>query len=270
MPRPDVALSESEQCCAWGRTTRRRCKLKKQHDLNVCESHVAYYDNWLASHPPISGWRLGGEAADEFRFQIERGFITVTPEYVRAIRNPAIRGHDYYSDFYEYLLRFPHIRPDDNKDLFVQLIRRYCYETLLGVSGTLDMYFGNLFANPHFNPTDFLIILANELQKVFIPNSPFVTTRDNITDILEQMLLHPSFEPLAYNPELVKQVYAKIPVGSHVLYLLTPQLEQLKALWYSTVKSKFYPMKEEFMAMTWHPDRLIDWCLDEEEKSDFA
>ena len=270
MPRPDLALTEPEQCSAWSKTARRRCKLKKQNGANVCETHTHYYDNWLANHPPISGWRLGGEKADEFRFQVERGYVTIPAEYVQNIRNPGQRGHDYYSDFYEYLLRFHHIKPEDNIDLLNQLIRRFCYEILIGLPMTLDTYFGNLFTNPHFNPASFCTVLTTELNKVFNPRSPFVASRDRVSDILETVLLHPAFEPLAYNPNLVKTIYDTIPSTSAILYLLTPQLEQLKQLWKSTHASKFYSMKEEFIAKTWHPDRHIDWCLDEDEKRDFA
>jgi hypothetical protein len=39
--------------------------------------------------------------------------------------------------------------------------------------------------------------------------------------------------------------------------------------WMESKKQRLEPVKEELMAVAWHPDRMQAWCLDEETKAEF-
>lgn len=41
-----------------------------------------------------------------------------------------------------------------------------------------------------------------------------------------------------------------------------------KREWYAAKKARIEPIKEDIVAMGWHPDRFLNWCLDVEEKKD--
>jgi hypothetical protein len=47
-----------------------------------------------------------------------------------------------------------------------------------------------------------------------------------------------------------------------------PTLKHINRAVKRNQKNRMDPVKEQLMAITWHPDRFITWCLDEEEKAD--
>ena len=264
--KPAIAKHDKERCNAWTKTTHRRCRLAKV-DSRCCGLHTKYYDNWLEKHPPVSGFRWSG---DEFKHQVDNGFVHITNEYVAAIKNPPQPGHDYYSEFYEYLTMLPHIRPDVNSVMLETLIRQFCYLKATGSSVGAETTFANLFANPHFDAVQFLAIMASVCEKMLQPGHRWATSRDTVSRILEQVLAHTAFDCLIYIDGMIPKLYAAIPAGSAVRHLLEPQLATKKETWYAVTKSRYSEMREEFTAATWHPDRVVKWCFTQDELSDFA
>jgi hypothetical protein len=57
-------------------------------------------------------------------------------------------------------------------------------------------------------------------------------------------------------------------VTSYVKEVMVFEFHDLYQLEKQKQKLKVDALKEELMAMTWHPDRFQDWCLDEEEKAE--
>lgn len=264
--KPAIAKHDKERCNAWAKTTGARCRLAKVDGL-TCPLHVKYYDNWIKNHPPVSGFHWYG---DEFKHQVDNGFVHITNEYVAAIKNPPQPGHDYYSEFYEYLTMLPHIRPADNPVLFETLIRQYCYLKATGSSVGPEIVFANLFANPNFDAVQFLSVMVSIFEKMLQPGHRWATSRDMVSKILEQVLAHTAFDCLIYIDGMIPKLYAAIPAGSAVRHLLEPQLATKKDTWYAVTKSRYSEMREEFTAATWHPDRVMDWCFTPDELSNFA
>lgn len=267
--KPAIAKNDKERCNAWAKTTYARCRLAKVNWL-TCPLHVKYYDDWLVNHPPVSAWDMRFCRGEEFKHQVENGFVHITNEYVAAIKNPPQPGHDYYSDFYEYLMRLPHIRPDDNPVLFETLIRQYCYSKVTGSSVIPDTVFANLFANPHFDAVQFLSVMASIIEKMLQPGHRWATNRDTVSRILEQVLAHTAFDCLVYIDGMIPKLWSFVPAGSAMRHLLEPQLSVKRETWYAVTKSRYSEMNEEFTAVTWHPDRVVKWCFASDELSDFA
>jgi hypothetical protein len=261
--RPKVATCDAERCCAWTKSSRGRCKLVRLTD-KTCLQHRDYYTDWLANNGPVS-WAWGEN--EEYAFQFDNGHVTVTNEYVSAIKNPPANGHDYYSDFYGYLLKFPGIDPFCNVPLLTELIKQHCVRRLL--SGRSDNRLASLFENSLFCPGRFLCLLCPILDIFLRANRFVVATRDMVTGLLEEIVAHRCFESMAYNPELLPTLQ-KTCARSGTLMLLEPLLLTQKQLWNARVTSRMDFMKEEFTAATYHPNRFWNWCLDEEEKSDIG
>lgn len=264
--KPAIAKNDKERCNAWAKTTGARCRLARMDGL-TCPLHVKYYDNWLSEHPPISGWRWNGA---EFKHQVDNGFVHITNEYVAAIKNPPQPGHDYYSDFYEYLMCQPHIRPDVNPVMFETLIRQFCYLKATGSPIGPETMFANLFANPHFDAVQFLSVMASIFEKMLQPGHRWSTTRNTVSRILEQVLAHTAFDCLIYIDGMLPKLWSSVPPGSAVYHLLEPQLVVKRQIWYTMICSRMNEIKEEFTAVTWHPDRVMDWCFASDELSDFS
>jgi hypothetical protein len=268
--KPVVATADNNRCCAWTKR-HERCRLALV-TAKTCATHKNYYDGWLDRTAPVSGWRYRDVLVQEFRFQVEHGHVHVTNEYVQKIVNPPLHGHDYYSDFYEWLLHLPHIKPKDNIPLYKELILRFCILRTSGSAAAIDDFFGNLFRNPNFCPADFCIYLCSTFTQPAMRR--WNIYRDTMTAIMEDILLHPAFDSLAYNPTLKEKIFREIDTTTFlsqcVSKLLSEQLGVQKQMWRQLTKSRFYHMKEEFIMRTWHPDRLFPWCFDEEEKGDFT
>ena len=58
------------------------------------------------------------------------------------------------------------------------------------------------------------------------------------------------------------------PITSYVKEVLVHEFYDLYQLEKQRQKQMLDALKEELMAMTWHPDRFQEWCLDEEEKAE--
>ena len=267
--KPRVASSDATRCCAWTKSTWRRCRLERVNDTKTCLQHRLYYDNWLLNRPTVPGWAYDSSEALEFQFQVDNGHVHVTTEYVAALRNPPRPGHDYYSDFYMYLIGRPHIDPFCNIPMLTEVVRRFCVPALLGSTRSADMMFSTLFKNPHFCAGKFMFLLCVCLDELLKPNRLVVATRDQVSLILDKFALRPEFESLAYNPSLYSMLEETLRERA-IWHLLVPVLNSSKQVWLTKINTRLDFMKEEFIATAHHPDRFWDWCLDQEQKEDIG
>lgn len=267
--KPRVASNDLLRCCAWTKSTWKRCRLEQVDGMKTCVQHRAYYDNWLHDHPAISGWTWGGPSVDEFKFQVENGHVQITTDYVQAIKNPPQRGHDYYSDFYMYLVGLPDIDPFCNIPMLAEVVRRFCTTDIMGATRTIDSMFGSLFTNPHFCAGKFIFLVCRCLDDLLKPNRFVATQRDAASRILEKFSMRPEFESLAYNPKL-REILHKTLHEHAIWHLLVPVLDSSKQVWLTKIQTRLDFMKEEFVERSHHPDRFWDWCLDQEQKEDIG
>lgn len=76
-----------------------------------------------------------------------------------------------------------------------------------------------------------------------------------------------------YPQENMLEHYKKMLPAEHPFLLFfensfIPILKNINSTVKRNQKNKMDRVKEELMAITWHPDRFITWCLDEEEKEE--
>ena len=251
------------QCTAW---TKRgvRC-IKQTRAGHVCSVHTDYYENWLTTHPPIAGWRL--DPSEEYRFQIEHGYVPISEDYVRALRN----GSMCY-DYYEYLTHLPHISWDCNLHMLSYLYRAYFTHILnSGSVESLDVYFANMFQNPTFYPgafvARFILTLCHGVlhgnQVLYLSDAQ---TRATYTYILS----HPLFEGWMYTDWCDRMLdHAKtIPsmYKANSLNIFLEILAEFKKEWRLKKQIRQRILREECMAVAWHPSRVVSWCIHESTK----
>ena len=113
-PKPAKIL----QCLAYT-TDHRRCRLERSNG-RTCRIHRNYYTNWLVKHPLNSYCSYNSiRKFNEIVFQLQYGDILVTEEYIQYNFGIGHRAE------YMFLIRYAHINPLWNMQLFEYCILQY-------------------------------------------------------------------------------------------------------------------------------------------------
>jgi hypothetical protein len=94
-------------------------------------------------------------------------------------------------------------------------------------------------------------------------------------EFLQYLFDTPTGNRLSWNPYSIEilKFYSKVlgpehPFPVYSQETLLPYISRIYKQEKQKQKDRMYPIKEELMAITWHPDRFMEWCLDEEEKAE--
>lgn len=249
------------QCSAWTKHGT-RCQ-NRVRQTRTCFTHRRYYTNWFQKHPPIVDWR--SHPSEEYTFQIEHGYVSVSEEYVQSIRNGRL-----YNAYYEYLVQLPHIRWDCNLKVLVSLYIAFLRRTD-GSEAHLDQFFQNMFHNPSFQPGTFLLRLILLIGIGTKQGFADFLTDDTIRTIYTSILSHPRFEGWMYT-NWRDEFRNKTEESEHSAFFLRSCplfldiLEKKRDAWFQETRTRCDTIRDELMVVAWHPTRVMDWCLYETQK----
>ena len=249
-----------EQCKAFTKQ-HRRCLKKSPHNSSVCSHHSDYYVTWFETHPPLQGWRLALDENEEYRFQIENGYVPITNEYLNTFQNWEL------NDYYEYLLHLPHIKWDTNPKMVLMLMLAFLnqYEGIEINRANLEYYFGRMFQNPSFCPANFLMRLIHVMDikdRRLLHNF----TQNRAEKILACILHHPKFSGWLYM-NWSETLISQLPSNSYIPSICK-LLDTKKELWRLEKQHLRQGYEEELMEIAMNPTRVLDWYMDVESKMD--
>lgn len=110
----------------------------------------------------------------------------------------------------------------------------------------LTMFPENLAQEPWDD--EWMRVIDVLVDKTWLKWEPDLVKSEHITQLKEKSKWLPRLQNLVEN-------------GS-----VETKLKEVKKTFYKEQKEKQDSVKEELMAVTWHPDRFVEWCMDWEEK----
>ena len=190
-------------------------------------------------------------------------------DYSMAICAAAGGGH---TDIVRWLVGSPHINHKQN---------HYEAFTVSAMHGHLDIL-KLLFAESRLTPVEY----SNTISRVLA-----YAARRNHRAIVEFCLVDPATDPYrhkgqSFNWALYRNNYViaalllddprmKLDSAIYDIYITEPHIYRNRCGLYSAQRqnesvARCRGIKGELIERTWHPDRVWDWCFDEEEKRELT
>lgn len=207
------------------------------------------------------------------------GDIVLTEQDIQAIPDK-----DKYIDI--YILLFQHGYTGIKTNQHVGLYFRSCFYL------TKFLYLGEKSVMQPFTPLarkilDVLVLRDAEHLRNFLRFLPILLKLNMfygehlkarilpLTSFLTHLVRSDAARDLSwqvFREDLLKHYITSLGEGhlvtSYLKEVYLPEFQELYQHQKEIQKQKIDSLKEELMAMTWHPDRFQEWCLDEEEKAE--
>lgn len=152
----------------------------------------------------------------------------------------------------------------------------FLYFYLMQSCDTLSRNFQTWYVKNRGLTLDFIRELLIYFREDYVMTRKIVRSLINIADNTEWMLIELIFAPCNFSHAFVKERVMPYPF-TYNFWSSLPEFENIetfltKAHEHARRKVKFRTLsfKEELMQKTWHPDRFIEWCIDEEERNDLG
>jgi hypothetical protein len=190
------------------------------------------------------------KSLDVYILLFEHGYISLEKNYNHSLY---LRAIEYLAEFWLLSERFTTIP-------YSSLAKKILEILILKDAKHLRYFFFNFHSITHF-PRFQEYILENRFHCIDI----------FLTELLRTEALGKlSWEP--FEKDILQHYEAQIG-KEHILttYFRTTYLPRCKEMYKAEKKiqkERIDSLKEELMMITWHPDRFLTWCLDEEEKEE--
>lgn len=221
-------------------------------------------------------WRYDEVKKQRILGDLQDRVIQLTKEDIAAIPND-IRN----LDIFVFLVENRFASAFDNIPLFVKAIHYlYNYYLLNGNVYTWHLLAKKIVQVLILTNEESLLFFLKQVVEVFKKGhftnlQQFNTGIPVFGEFLQYLFTCPTGKALSWNPSysdlpcLYKGVLGKDhPLSIYIEQKFIPHLQNVYKQEKKTQKQKIDSLKEELMAMTWHPDRFQEWCLDEEEKAE--
>ena len=209
---------------------------------------------------------------------LQEEIVTLTSEDIKLLT----QEHEYnqYMDVYVLLFQNGHLNASSCPDLYFKACSWL-------VKMHYEFYTPNTVTYTHLSRKilDYLILKDAEHVHLFLTRLPSIladlekenlhTTTEKLSDLLVVILNSDAGTELCWQPfqnsllQHYKHTLGLIhPAVQYLDQTYLPQFRQLYLTQKQYHKERIDALKEELMAMTWHPERFLEWCLDEEEKAE--
>jgi len=132
---PHLYMEENNQCTAFGKRDKRRCRLERRPGKLTCEVHKRYYETWLDTHRLFDLYHIGIRERRELEFQIERKYVTIPHEWIAQLRTPGERA------WYPFLLKHCDFSPVLNISCFRQtMFQEFFYNVSWPEKDSMQVY----------------------------------------------------------------------------------------------------------------------------------
>jgi hypothetical protein len=239
-------------------------KISISKQINWCLDNLIYKEKWKNIDElyncykivfknnklyPGLNWSMDDDIRQEFT--IHHFIYYLIKEVVKVFKRNSKHFTDY--DIIDLLIINVKTAYEIHLDYLMNNIYDYLYPT--ANLQTLS----NIFLT--FKPVIKRICEYNTSILQIINNYENFTTWTEYDLLYNLMDYHETPEPF---DSIIDIIYYEINVDIYDVIQLITAYKQTRA------QERLKKYEEELIAKTWHPNRLMDWCLDMEEKSDFA
>lgn len=223
----------------------------------TCQKHKLYFKK------PLTLRSIHWENQVYLRSAFSLGLIKVSKEFVSSI---PIIPHSYCYFLMLCARYIPEWEPSWNLNLWTASVPYI----LKHINSIGPFHISNLLVKSFINVKGGISYFYNAIQ--MYPNNTTIGTNLNI--LMQVTAADPLFSCVS---EEIHKKYIALTVqelkrknhAETARFLEEDFLETISAnrkIFYWRCKNKTQIIKEDLIAMTWHPDRFMKWCLDEEEK----
>lgn len=254
--------SESDQYKNIINVSKYKILITKQ--INWCLDNLVYKEKWrnidelynchkivLKNNKlyPHLNWSIPNDITQEFT--IHHFIYYLIKEVVKVFKRNSKHFTEY--DIIDLLIINVNASYEIHLDNLMNKIYDYLYPT--ANLQTLS----NIFLT--FKPVIKKICQYNTAIIKMINNFENFTTWSEFDLLYNLMDYHETLEPI---DSIIDIIYYEIELDMYDVIQLIRTYKQTRA------QERLEKYEEELIMKTWHPQRLMDWCLDIEEKNDFA